>query len=201
MIDGFQHLPGYLPPDRQREWLLLVQAVLVKAPFYRPSMPKSGRPFSILMSNCGDLGWVSDKVGGYRYQPMHPETGEPWPRMPQAFLDLWSKVAGFAAPPQACLINLYTSGTKMGSHVDADEAEMNAPVVSVSLGDEAVFHVGGHRRGDPKARVILRSGDVAVLGGAARRAYHGIDRIVPGSSDLLDGGGRLNLTFRRVTVL
>lgn len=200
MIDGFRHLPNYLSPKEQREWLELVRDVVVKAPFYRPCMPKSGRPFSVLMTNCGELGWVSDKDGGYRYERLHPETGKPWPGMPKVLLELWSEVADFPALPEACLINLYNSGAKLGSHIDSDEAEMSAPVVSVSLGDEAVFHVGGLKRGDPKAKVTLRSGDVAILGGAARRAYHGIDRIVSGSSDLLADGGRLNLTMRRVTV-
>ncbi|MBU1211322.1 MAG: alpha-ketoglutarate-dependent dioxygenase AlkB [Alphaproteobacteria bacterium] len=199
MIDGFRHLDGYLDAERQRAYVQLVRGVLAKAPLYRPQMPRSGKPFSILMTNCGGLGWVSDKDGGYRYQPHHPATGRPWPAMPRAFLELWADVAGWPAPPEACLINFYAAGTRLGSHVDCDEAEMRAPVVSVSLGDDAIFHVGGSKRADRKSRMTLRSGDVVVLGGASRRAYHGIDRVIGGTSNLLADGGRINLTLRRVT--
>lgn len=201
MIDGFRHLEGHLDADEQRAYVQLVRRVLAQAPLYRPQMPRSGKPFSIQMSNCGELGWVSDKDGGYRYQAHHPETGQPWPAMPRAFLELWSQVADWSAAPEACLINSYPGGTKLGSHVDCDEAEMRAPVVSVSLGDDAVFHVGGPRRADKKHRMTLRSGDVVVLGGASRRAYHGIDRVIAGTSGLLAEGGRINLTLRRVTIL
>ena len=142
--------------------------------------------------------YVSDRDGGYRYQATHPQTGLPWPAMPRQLTDLWDEVADFLPRPEACLINYYAQAARMGSHRDADEEDLSAPVVSVSLGDDAVFHVGGPRRGDAKRRVTLRSGDVVVLGGAARLAYHGIDRIVPGTSTLLAEGGRLNLTLRRV---
>jgi alkylated DNA repair protein (DNA oxidative demethylase) len=118
--------------------------------------------------------------------------------MPRQLTDLWDEVADFRHRPEACLINYYSAGTRMGSHRDADEEDFVAPVVSVSLGDDAVFHVGGARRGDAKQRLTLRSGDVVVLGGEARLAYHGIDRILPGTSTLLAEGGRLNLTLRRV---
>jgi alkylated DNA repair protein (DNA oxidative demethylase) len=150
------------------------------------------------MTNCGPLGWVSDKERGYRYQATHIETGRPWPPMPQRLLDLWRDHAAFDGPPEACLINHYPAGAKMGSHRDKDEDEPRAPVLSVSLGDDAVFHVGGSKRADPKVRVTLRSGDVCLLGGPARFAFHGIDRILPGTSDLVPGGGRINLTLRRV---
>lgn len=154
---------------------------------------------SVRMTNCGPLGWVTDQERGYRYQAVHPVTGYPWPAIPPALLDLWSQVSDYPAPPEACLINYYSSSARMGSHRDADEQDFSAPVVSVSLGDDAVFHVGGPRRADPKARMILKSGDVVVLGGEARLAYHGIDRMLPGTSDLLNEGGRINLTLRRVT--
>jgi alkylated DNA repair protein (DNA oxidative demethylase) len=153
------------------------------------------------MSNCGPLGWVSDKERGYRYQATHVATGRPWPPMPQKLLELWRDHAAFEGPPEACLINHYPAGAKMGSHRDKDEDEPRAPVLSVSLGDDAIFHVGGNKRGDPKVRVTLRSGDVCLLGGPSRFAFHGIDRILPGTSDLVPGGGRINLTLRRVTRL
>jgi alkylated DNA repair protein (DNA oxidative demethylase) len=197
-LAGFRHLAGYLGPRQQRALLADLRAVIEAAPLFVPRMPGSGQPFSVRMSNCGTLGWVSDRDGGYRYQPTHPATGLPWPAMPRPLLDLWEQVADFPHGPEACLINYYSSGARMGSHRDADEQDFAAPVLSVSLGDDAVFQVGGTRRTDPKQRVVLKSGDVIVLGGKARLAYHGIDRILPGSSPLLAEGGRFNLTLRRV---
>ncbi|MGE0627210.1 MAG: alpha-ketoglutarate-dependent dioxygenase AlkB [Hyphomicrobiaceae bacterium] len=196
---GFRHLRACLDAASQAALMAEIVAGLAVAPFYRPTMPRSGKPFSVRMTNFGPLGWTSDKDGGYRYQATHPGTGRPWPPIPRRLLALWDELAGFPAPPEACLVNHYAAGTKLGSHVDADEDETAAPVLSVSLGDEAVFHVGGLRRADPKTRLTLVSGDVVVLGGTARLAYHGIDKIEPGTSDLVPGGGRINLTLRRVT--
>jgi DNA oxidative demethylase len=198
-LDGFRHLPGYLTPPQQAELASQIRALLAVAPPYMPTMPRTGKPFSVRMTNCGPLGWVSDKVGGYRYQAIHPATGRPWPAMPTMLLAVWAEVAGYSAPPEACLVNLYAPGAKMGSHRDEDEEDTAAPVVSISLGDDATFHIGGLQRSGPKRRLVLKSGDVVVLGGAARMAYHGIDRIHPGTSRLLPEGGRLNLTLRRVT--
>lgn len=172
---------------------------MAEAPTFKPTMPRTGKPFGVEMTNCGPLGWVSDRERGYRYQAMHPVTGRPWPAMPDLLLDLWREAADYAQPPEACLVNLYRPGTRMGSHVDRDEQDFDAPVLSVSLGASAIFHVGGVTRSDPKVRIELRSGDVFVLGGASRRAYHGIDRLVAGGPDLVAGGGRINLTLRRVT--
>jgi alkylated DNA repair protein (DNA oxidative demethylase) len=197
--DGFRLIAGALSPPAQAALLADIQNVILSAPLFQPRMPKSGQPFSVKMSNCGPLGWVSDKEGGYRYQALHPETGATWPPMPAVLIDLWRAHAGFQGLPEACLINHYPAGARMGSHRDADENEPRAPVLSVSLGDDAVFHVGGPKRGDAKVRVTLRSGDVCLLGGPSRFAYHGIDRIRPDTSDLVPGGGRINLTLRRVT--
>jgi DNA oxidative demethylase len=198
-LDGFCHLPAYLDPARQRKLADLIGQVVAEAPLYAPTMPRTGKPFSVRMTNCGPLGWVSDKAGGYRYQATHPVTSRPWPAIPGMLLDIWAEVARYPARPEACLINLYGSAAKMGSHRDEDEQDVAAPVVSISLGDDATFHIGGLQRSGPKRRVVLRSGDVVVLGGASRMAYHGIDRIHPGTSRLLPDGGRLNLTLRRVT--
>lgn len=200
---GCQYLPGYFGVPEQIELARDIKSILDLAPLFQPRMPRTGKAFSVRMSNCGTLGWVSDAALGYRYQATHPETGAPWPAMPAALLALWAAVAGTAKPPEACLINFYAGGTKMGSHKDADETDFSAPVVSVSLGDEAAFHVGGLQRTDPKQRIRLSSGDVFVLGGAARLAFHGIDRVYAGTSDLLkqagiDEAGRINLTLRRV---
>ncbi len=196
---GFRHLAGYLDREGQAALLALVRAVMAEAPLYCPTMPRTGRPFSVRMTNCGSLGWVSDKAGGYRYQPLHPLTGRPWPPMPALLLAIWEDVGHYPAPPEACLVNYYGSGARMGSHRDEDEQDTAAPVVSISLGDDATFHIGGLARSDPKRRLTLRSGDVVVLGGATRMAYHGVDRVHAGTSDLLAEGGRLNLTLRRVS--
>ena len=161
-------------------------------------MPGSGRAFSVRMTNCGQLGWVSDKTG-YRYQPSHPETGAPWPPIPASLLALWADVSGCPVAPEACLVNWYDAQAKLGLHQDRDEQTFAAPVVSVSLGDRALFRIGGLARKDPVRSVRLSSGDVVVLGGRSRLAFHGVSRIYPGTSSLLDGPGRINLTLRRVT--
>lgn len=197
--DGFQVFPQALNLLEQKALLTSISEILGGAPLFQPRMPKTGKPFSVQMSNCGPLGWVSDKEGGYRYQAHHPGTGKSWPPFPKKLLELWEKYANFPAHPEACLINYYPEGARMGSHRDADENEPRAPVLSISLGDEAIFHMGGSRRQDPKVRVKLCSGDVAVMGGASRFAYHGIDKIIPSTSSLVEGGGRINLTLRRVT--
>jgi len=151
------------------------------------------------MTNCGPLGWVSDQDRGYRYQAAHPETGRPWPSIPPRLLDLWRDVAETPNPPQACLVNFYDRRARMGLHQDRDEEDLSAPVVSISLGDSCIFRYGGTRRGDPTKRLTLHSGDIVVLGGGARLCFHGVDKILGGTSPLLPGGGRINLTLRRVT--
>ncbi len=201
---SFRHLPGYFDRAAQLQLASEIKEILATAPLFQPLMPRTGKPFSVRMSNCGELGWVSDKARGYRYQPTHLVTGQPWPAMPKQLLALWRAEAGYPAPPEACLINFYDAGTKMGSHQDRDEADFSAPVVSVSLGDDAVFHVGGRTRTGPKTRVTLKSGDVLLLEGESRLAFHGIDRVLTGTSDLLRQtgvaeSGRINLTLRRVT--
>lgn len=195
---GVVHWPGRLAPMEQAALLAELRAVARKAPFFQPRMPKTGKPFSVRMTNCGPVGWVSDERG-YRYQPEHPETGEPWPIMPAPLLDLWGELSGYPHPPEACLVNFYAGGAKMGLHQDRDEQEFDAPVLSVSLGDAAIFRIGGAERGGKTTSLKLSSGDVLLFGGEARLAYHGIDRILSGSSTLLPEGGRINLTLRRVT--
>ncbi|MDK9696175.1 MAG: alpha-ketoglutarate-dependent dioxygenase AlkB [Siculibacillus sp.] len=175
-----------------------LREVARRAPFYTPAMPRSGRPFSVRMTNCGPLGWVSDRAG-YRYQPTHPETGWPWPAIPPRLLDLWDEVSGYPHPPEACLVNFYDAEAKMGLHQDRDEADFAAPLVSISLGDSCRFRLGGVERTDRTRSFVLASGDVLVLAGPARLAFHGVDRILSGTSTLLAGGGRINLTLRRVT--
>jgi DNA oxidative demethylase len=195
---GCRFHPGHFDSDGRVGLLAAVRAVLQEAPLFTPCMPRSGRPLSVRMSNCGPLGWVSDK-NGYRYQASHPETGRLWPPMPSALTALWTELSGFGGPPEACLINFYGPRAKMGLHQDRDELEFGAPVISISLGDSCLFRLGGHMRSEPTRSIRLSSGDVLVLGGASRLAFHGVDRIYPGTSGLLPEGGRINLTLRRVT--
>ena len=194
---SFRHLPARLTPAAQREMLAAVRDVVAAAPLYRPTMPVSGRPFTVRMTSCGELGWVSD-VGGYRYQPHHPVTGRCWPPLPATILALWREVADCPADPDTCLVNVYDASARMGLHQDRDEATFAAPIVSVSLGDTAIFRVGGTVRRAPTRSMRLASGDVVVFGGDDRLIYHGIDRVLGGSSRLLPEGGRINLTLRRV---
>lgn len=181
----------------QQALLDTVMARLVEAPLYRPVMPGSGKTFSVEESNFGPLGWVSD-MAGYRYQAAHPVTAKAWPAIPDTLIGLWREIAD-APDPECCLVNLYRGDARMGLHQDKDERALSAPVVSVSLGDDALFRIGGETRRGPTRSIPLSSGDVVMFGGPARLAYHGIDRIRPGSSSLVPGGGRINLTLRRVT--
>jgi DNA oxidative demethylase len=198
-LPGFRFVPGFLDRPAQEALLAALRAVLASAPAYTPRMPKSGKPLSVRMSNCGPLGWVTDEAG-YRYQPLHPETGRPWPPMPAIVTDAWTALASYPHPAESCLINYYGPAAKMGLHQDRDEHAFDAPVVSLSLGDTCLFRIGGTKRGDPTRTLRLASGDALVLGGEARLAFHGVDRIIPGTSTLLPEGGRINLTLRRVTV-
>lgn len=198
--DGFRYLPGYFDRAQQTALIEAVLEATNTAPFYRPCMPRTGAPLSVTMTNFGPLGWVTDKERGYRYEAQHPETGAGWPDPPDLLTRLWDAVADYPAKFEACLVNYYTDASRMGLHVDLDEAATDAAVVSVSLGDKARFRLGGQVRKGKTHSLILSSGDVVVLGGEARRCYHGIDRIYPGTSTLVPGGGRINLTMRRVTI-
>ena len=194
-----QYYPQRLDAGAQAALLGAIRQIIARAPLYTPTMPRSGTPMSVKMTNAGLLGWVTDKERGYRYQSTHPETGKPWPAIPKMLLDLWAELADYPHPPEACLINYYAGAAKMGPHQDRDEEDFTAPVLSVSLGDTGIFRVGGKSRKDPTQKFELKSGDVFVLGGEKRLAFHGIDRILPGTSNLLAEGGRFNLTLRRVT--
>lgn len=194
---GFRLLAGALDPAAQAALASEVLAAAKAAPPYRPITP-GGQPMSVQMTNLGPLGWVTD-ARGYRYQPSHPGTGRPWPPMPEQLLRLWDEITGAPAPPDACLVNLYGPEARMGLHRDSDEADFGFPVLSISLGDTAIFRLGGPGRKDPTRSFRLASGDVCVLAGEARLWFHGVDRILPGSSRLIEGGGRINLTLRRAT--
>jgi DNA oxidative demethylase len=198
IYDGVKHFPGFLDREAQESLVLALREVVKAAPLFIPLMPRTGRPFSVRMTNMGQLGWVSDR-NGYRYQATHPDTGAAWPVMPEQVLDIWRKVACVPVLPEACLVNFYQGGAKMGLHQDKDEEDFSAPVVSISLGDTALFRFGGTERGGKTSTVKLASGDGLVMGGASRLCFHGIDRVYSGTSTLLKEGGRINLTLRRVT--
>ncbi len=150
------------------------------------------------------LGWVSDKEAGYRYEPRHPQTGNPWPAMPQRLVELWNELAQYDKPPDACLVNVYDEAARMGLHQDKDKSDFAAPILSLSLGADCRFKLGGTRRGERAKAFALSSGDALVLSGPARMRYHGVDRILPTINTPLPEalaalGVRVNLTLRRVT--
>ena len=193
---GARLFPGFFDQKQQEDLRDIIRNAVNQAPLFTPRMPRTGKPFSVRMTNLGAIGWVSDETG-YRYQPTHPVTQESWPDIPGVLLSLWDSVTNESArKPDACLVNYYTSTAKMGLHRDEDETDLTQPVVSVSLGDEALFRLGGPARTDKTQSFKLRSGDVLVLNGTDRLAYHGIGRIYPGTSTLLKNGGRINLTMR-----
>ncbi|MCE0505481.1 MULTISPECIES: alpha-ketoglutarate-dependent dioxygenase AlkB family protein [unclassified Roseivivax] len=196
MLRGMSVYPGFL--DRAAQELLVerLRDCLRAAPLVRPVTPR-GRQMSVAMSAAGRFGWVTDRQG-YRYEPRHPD-GQPWPPIPEEVLAVWEAVSGSARAPECCLINWYGEGAKMGLHQDRDEADFSQPVVSISLGDAALFRIGNETRGGKTESLWLNSGDVTVMGGEARLRYHGVDRVKPGSSTLLPKGGRINLTLRVVT--
>lgn len=194
-IRGVQVLPGYLDAAAQARLLAAVRQVLEQAPLFRPVTPR-GRPMSVRISAAGTYGWISDRKG-YRYARRHPE-GMAWPPIPGPARAIWQDLVDSCRLPDCCLINHYGEGARMGLHQDRDEADFGWPVLSVSLGDDGLFRVGSVARGGRTESLWLRSGDVAVMGGAARLVHHGVDRIRFGSSGLLAEGGRLNLTMRVV---
>ncbi len=194
-LNGVSIWKGWLNRADQEALVADLRAVASAAPLFSP-LTGAGRPMSVRMTSAGRFGWYSDR-SGYRYIDRHP-SGVAWPPIPKAVLMIWDSLCG-GRPPDCCLVNFYDPQARMGLHQDRDEADFAHPVLSISLGDDALFRVGGLARTDPTRSVWLQSGDVAVLGGAARLAFHGIDRLRPNSSTLLGSGGRINLTLRVVT--
>ena len=196
---GLRLLPGLLDAAAQARVAREVEGVLAAAPPARFVTP-GGRRMSVAMTSAGRVGWVSD-ARGYRYEPRAP-SGAPWPAIPPSVLAVWEAVSGVERAPDCCLVNLYGEGARMGLHQDRDEGDLSWPVVSISLGWDALFRLGGPARRDPTRSVWLRSGDVVVLGGEARLAHHGVDRLRPGASrlveGLVEGVRRVNLTLRVV---
>ncbi len=194
-LNGIAIFKGRLDRAEQEHIREEIRAVVRAAPLFSPMTPY-GKPMSVRMTSAGRYGWVSDR-SGYRYAPRHPG-GQAWPMIPAAILQIWRDVTGLDRAPDCCLVNFYGEGARMGLHQDKDEADFQWPVVSISLGDEGLFRVGGPERGGKTASHWLQSGDVALMGGEARLHYHGVDRIKFGTSSLLERGGRLNLTLRVV---
>jgi len=194
-LRGVLIVQGFLGPSRQVEVIEEIRDIAKRAPLFSPSTRRGGK-MSVAMTSAGKYGWFSD-VRGYRYEPRHP-AGGPWPPIPAALLDIWHALIDARRDPDCCLINHYAEGARMGMHRDNDEADFGWPVVSVSLGDDGLFRVGNPTRGGKTGSVWLKSGDVAILAGPARRVYHGVDRIRFRSSQLLRQGGRINLTMRVV---
>lgn len=192
-VRGFRIHRGLLDEAAQGALMAAVGAIWRAAPPVHP-VTRWGRPMSVAMTSAGALGWTSDRRG-YRYDPCQPD-GRPWPPIPAMLLDLWRLLTGPAVQPDSCLVNLYRAGARMGMHQDRDEADLAHPVVSISLGDDALLRIGNLERGGTTQSLWLHSGDVVVMGGAARLLHHGIDRIRPGRAALVPGGGRVNLTLR-----
>src|SRR5256886_8751156 len=195
-LSGFRLVPAYLDPSAQKALLAELSAVFAAAPLYTPRMPKSGKALSVRMTNCGPLGWVTDEAG-YRYQPLHPQTGKPWPAMPDILVDAWKALARYPHLPESCLVNYYDPAAKMGLHQDRGERDFEAPVVSLSLGDTCVFRIGGTTRKDPTRTLHLASGDAIVLGGEARVGVSRHDLVFSGGPTPFGVGGRGQFTPRR----
>jgi DNA oxidative demethylase len=197
MAEGAVLLRGFA---RSIEDILIaaLRDIVKQAPF-RHMMTPGGHQMSVAMTNCGGIGWVTDRTG-YRYDANDPETGKPWPQMPPSFRELAAEAAAQAGferfAPDACLVNRYQPGARMSLHQDRDELDVGAPIVSVSLGLPAIFLFGGLKRGDKPCRYRLEHGDVAVWGGPARLAFHGVAPLADGEHALL-GRQRINLTFRK----
>ena len=195
-LRGFHIHKGYLDPAQQGQIVKELRGVVQAAPLFQPQTPY-GKPMSVRMTSAGRFGWFADRKG-YRYTERHPD-GQPWPAIPDMILQVWNDLTGLDRQPECCLINYYGEAARMGMHQDRDEASFDWPVVSISLGDDALFRIGNRTRGGKTESLWLQSGDVVVMGGDARLTYHGVDRLRPGRSILLDKGGRINLTLRVVT--
>lgn len=196
MLREFAIYQGYLDRPTQDALVNDIREIVAAAPLFSPET-RWGKKMSVRMTSAGRFGWISDR-SGYRYAEEHPQ-GMAWPPIPDRVMNIWNDLSQSSRSPECCLVNWYGEGARMGLHQDRDEADFTCPVVSVSLGDEGLFRVGTQERKGSTESVWLKSGDVVVMGGAARLTHHGVDRIRFGSSSLLPQGGRLNLTLRVVT--
>jgi DNA oxidative demethylase len=200
---GFHYLAGYLDQDAQLKVLADVEGILKDAPLFEQKMPRTGAALSVRTSNAGDYGWVTDRDHGYRYQQTHPITGRRWPQIPRRLLKIWADTTGEDEACNLCLINFYDEQAKLGVHQDKGDSSLAAPVVSISLGDDATFVFGSDPRKSALRRLELRSGDIVWFGGLSRLIHHGVEGIRPDTSTLLKHAGfrqsgRINLTLRRI---
>ncbi|MHA7829256.1 MAG: alpha-ketoglutarate-dependent dioxygenase AlkB family protein [Roseovarius sp.] len=195
IVRGVKIYKGALDGATQEALVTALREVVRRAPLFSPMTPY-GKAMTVRMTSAGRYGWYADRKG-YRYEPRHPD-GQDWPPIPEEVLTVWRDLVSDARLPDCCLVNVYRDAARMGMHQDRDEADFGWPVLSVSLGDSALFRIGNTTRGGKTESLWLESGDVVVMGGDARLVYHGIDRIRSGSSTLLEGGGRINLTLRVV---
>ncbi|NRA88282.1 MAG: alpha-ketoglutarate-dependent dioxygenase AlkB [Rhizobiales bacterium] len=211
--NGFEIYKEALNLEAQNSLVETIRLLAKECPLYQPTMPKTNKPLNVRMTNLGEYGWVSD-IKGYRYQKHHPVTRKAWAAIPPQIIDIWQCFTGNSltefnhnnpnAPlsqwkqPQCCLVNHYGVTNKMGMHVDMDENDHITPVLSISLGDDAIFRMGSQQRGGKTSSIKLQSGDIVVFANDVRLNYHGVDRIIGGTSSLLKHPGRLNLTLRRV---
>ena len=202
-MPGVYHAQGYFNAAGQAALAADIAAAIAAAPLFVSHMPRTGVPMSVRMTNCGALGWMSDREKGYRYEPRHPITGAPWPPIPGVLLEAWDRLTGYSKPPEACLVNVYDDKARMGLHQDRDEIDFDAPILSISLGADCRFRIGGRQRADPTVSLILSAGDALVMSGPARMSFHGVDKILPTLTAHLPEplsklGARVNLTLRRV---
>lgn len=198
--DGLYHWPGFCSPQEVKLLIDTATAICTEAPLRQPSMP-SGVPLSVQVTNAGPLGWWSDAPKGYRYVEKHPTTGRPWPAIPPAMLALCdAALTGVGLPTMridSMLINYYKESANLGLHVDRSEDDQEAPIVSFSVGADAIFMMGGPDRRDKTKEIVLSTGDLLVQGGESRRYFHGIKKLLPTLTSPLKAG-RLNFTFRKV---
>ena len=196
------HLKNYFTPSEQLNLVEMCRRICDVSPMSTPVMP-SGHKFNCQMTSCGTVGWISD-LQGYRYSKIHPVNQKPFAVMPQELIQLSQKLARLVDEPDyrpdTCLINYYPASakSKLGLHQDNSERNLKPAIISISIGDDCVFAIGTSNRKDPLQEILLRTGDVFIMHGQSRLAYHSVKRIIPNSSNILKNNGRLNLTIRQV---
>jgi len=197
---GLHHVPGFLDGAEVAAVIDLVRGICRAAPLRVPSTA-SGQPLKLKVASAGAWGWWAD-VGGYRYIDKHPTTGQPWPAIPAELLDICARglarVGHTPMTPDSLLINHYDESGSLGLHIDRTEEDLDAPIVSLSIGADAVFLIGGEEREDKTTPIVLSSGDLLVQGGRSRHLFHGIKKLLPTLTSPLTGMQRINLTFRKV---
>jgi alkylated DNA repair protein (DNA oxidative demethylase) len=194
VIPGLDYFPNYLSIKEIDLLNEEINLAIKQAPFFVPTMPKTAKKFSVKITNMGNLGWVSDRVSGYRYQDYHPVNYKKWPKISDNIINIWQTLTNLKERPDCCLINHYDKNAKMGLHVDNDENDFSYPVLSISLGNSALFRFGGLKRNDKTKSFKLNNGDALMMHGPARLIYHGIDKVYASNNF----NHRINLTLRKI---